>query len=128
MKQIRTTFILLFLIPGLFITGCSFSPAAVSSDTVATQTEDATSTETVTESETEITIPDMTIALPTEEEEPELTEEEKAAIRRTEELVPLLEEAAQLAQGFYYDEAIEYLKNAPEEFARDEELLGQIEE
>ena len=38
--------------------------------------------------------------------EPQYTEEELAAMRREEELVPILDEAAGLAKGYYYDEAL----------------------
>lgn len=51
--------------------------------------------------------------------EAELTEEEKAAIRREEGLIPLLEEAEALALGYYYEDAIRLLENVPEEFAED---------
>lgn len=40
------------------------------------------------------------------EEEPEPTEEELAALRRTDTVVPLLEEAQELALGYYYEEAL----------------------
>ena len=39
----------------------------------------------------------------TEPAKPELTEEEKAAIRREEQLIPLLQEASRLALGYYYE-------------------------
>lgn len=56
----------------------------------------------------------------------ELTEEEKAAIRREEQLVPLLEEAQQLALGYYYTEALELLNEVPDEFSQDEEVLSAV--
>lgn len=61
-------------------------------------------------------------------QEPELTEEEKAAIRREEQLVPILEEAKTLAFGYYYDEALECLETVPEEFILDTEVTSAIEE
>lgn len=57
-------------------------------------------------------------------QEPELTEEEKAAIRREETLLPVLEEAKNLALGYYYEEALDCLANVPEEFLEDEEVLS----
>jgi len=57
-------------------------------------------------------------------QEPELTEEEKAAIRREETLLPVLEEAKNLALGYYYEEALDCLTNVPEEFLEDEEVLS----
>lgn len=60
--------------------------------------------------------------------EPELTEEEKAAIRREEQLVPVLEHAAYLAQGYFYEEAIEQLSAVPEEFKNDPEVAAAIAE
>lgn len=59
---------------------------------------------------------------------PEPTEEELAAIRRQEQLSPLLEEAYNLALGYYYDEALECLSLVPEEFAEDEEVRSAISE
>lgn len=56
--------------------------------------------------------------------EPELTEEEKAAIQREEQLVPLLEKADTLALGYYYEEALQCLKNVPEEFAEDSDVIA----
>ena len=58
--------------------------------------------------------------------EPELTEEEKAALRREEQLLPLLEEADALALGYYYEEAIALLNNVPEEFSEDSEVTAAI--
>lgn len=60
--------------------------------------------------------------------EPELTEEEKTAIRREEQVVPLLKEAETLALGYYYDEALECLAAVPEEFAEDAEVTAAIAE
>lgn len=57
---------------------------------------------------------------------PELTEEEKAAIRREETLVPILAEAEELAKGYYYEEALSLLEEIPEEFAEDEEAAAAI--
>ena len=56
--------------------------------------------------------------------EPKLTEEEKAAIRREEQLVPLLEEADHLALGYYYEEALKCLSEVPSEFASDAEVAA----
>ncbi len=92
-------FCLLFLLALLF-TGCSTSSAALSKN----NTE----------------VPVVT--------KPELTEEEKAAIDREENLVPLLTKAKELALGYYYEEAISCLQNAPEKYANDAELLSCIEE
>lgn len=61
-----------------------------------------------------------------QEEAPPLTEEEQAAMRREETLVPLLEEAEGLALGYYYEEAIACLEQAPEEFAQDEEVTAAL--
>lgn len=57
---------------------------------------------------------------------PELTEEEKEAIRREEQLVPVLEEAKTLALGYYYEEALECLSSVPEEFTQDTEVTEYI--
>lgn len=62
-----------------------------------------------------------------EPEEPELTEEELAAVRRNDTVVPLLKEASGLALGYYYDEALACLSKVPEEFARDEEVTAAVE-
>lgn len=59
--------------------------------------------------------------------EPEFTEEEQAAIRREEQLVPILEEAKTLALGYYYPEALECLDTVPEEFRQDAEVLSAVE-
>ena len=61
-----------------------------------------------------------------EEKEPELSEEELAAIRREETLVPILEEAKGLAEGYFYEEAIEKLQEVPEEFAQDEDVTAAL--
>lgn len=61
-------------------------------------------------------------------QEPKLTEEEKAALRREEQLVPILEEAHTLALGYYYEEALKCLETVPEEFLQDEEVLSAVEE
>lgn len=61
-------------------------------------------------------------------QEPELTEEEQAAIRREEQLVPILDEAKMLALGYYYEEALECLQTVPEEFRQDADVLSAIEE
>ncbi len=60
------------------------------------------------------------------EEEPEPTEEELAALRRTDTVVPLLEEAQELALGYYYEEALSCLSKVPEEFAQDEEVTAAV--
>ncbi len=57
---------------------------------------------------------------------PELTEEEKAAIRREEQLLPMLREAEALALGYYYEEAIDLLGTVPEEFSEDIEVADLI--
>ena len=54
--------------------------------------------------------------------EPQYTEEELAAMRREEELVPILDEAAGLAKGYYYDEALACLSRVPDEFSEDPEV------
>lgn len=61
---------------------------------------------------------------PAAEKEPEPTEEEPAAVRREATVVPLLNEAAELAKGYYYEEALERLSEVPEEFADDEEVTA----
>lgn len=60
--------------------------------------------------------------------EPELTGEEKAAVRRDEQLVPLLEEAKNLALGYYYEEALDLLSNVPLEFVDDPEVTAAVTE
>ena len=57
-------------------------------------------------------------------EEPVLTEEEKAEIRRTEELLPILDEAKKLAQGYFYEEALEVLSTVPDEFSEDQDVVA----
>lgn len=130
MKDIQVYFFLLFLIPCLLMSGCSFSPAAASANTGAARTEETASAEIPTDSETKTVIStetDLAVTLPADEEtEIAATQEDDYVTRRAEKLVPLLEEAAQLALGYYYDEAVDCLKNAPAEFAEDEELLAQI--
>ena len=59
---------------------------------------------------------------------PELTEEEKAAIRREEQLIPLLEKAEELSQGYYYEEALDCLLGVPEEFSEDPDVISAITE
>ena len=51
--------------------------------------------------------------------EPKLSEEELAALRREEQLLPLLNEAENLALGYYYEEALSILQTVPEEFTED---------
>lgn len=63
---------------------------------------------------------------PEEEPEPELTEEEKKALRREETVVPILDEASQLALGYYYEEALNCLSKIPEEFKEDEEVISAV--
>lgn len=60
------------------------------------------------------------------EEEPPMTEEELSAIRREEAVVPLLEEASELAKGYHYEEALARLQEIPEEFAQDEEVAAAV--
>lgn len=62
----------------------------------------------------------------TEPAKPELTEEEKAAIRREEQLIPLLQEASRLALGYYYEEALEILSGVPLEFVDDTEVTEAV--
>lgn len=59
---------------------------------------------------------------------PELTEEEKAAIRREEQLMPLLEKAEELSRGYYYEEALDCLLGVPEEFSEDPDVISAITE
>lgn len=66
-------------------------------------------------------VPEVTLIEP---QEPELTEEEKAAIRREETLIPLLQEAEELALGYYYEDALNVLRHVPEEFSQDEEVTA----
>lgn len=58
--------------------------------------------------------------------EPELTDEELAAARRADTVVPLLTEARDLARGYYYEEALHCLSKVPEEFSQDEEVIAAI--
>lgn len=60
-------------------------------------------------------------------EEVELTEEELAARRREETVVPLLSEAEQLALGYNYEEALSCLKEVSEEFKEDAEVTAAAE-
>ncbi len=62
---------------------------------------------------------------PTAVSEP--TEEELYKLHREEQVVPLLEKAEQLALGYYYEEAIATLKEVPEEYSQDEEVLEATE-
>lgn len=70
-----------------------------------------------------VTAPEVTQIQP---REPELTEEEKAAIRREETLTPLLQEAEELALGYYYEEALDVLGHVPEEFSQEEEVISAV--
>ena len=101
--------LLLLTISLLGTTGCG---TATSSQGSSSQTQNTIASETITETETET----------------ELSAEELYAILREEQLVPLLAEADQLALGYFYDEAIASLENAPADFAADEERLANIEE
>ena len=67
-----------------------------------------------------------TIAEAPPAEEPEPTEEELAAVRREETVVPLLEEAKALADGYFYEEALECLSGVPEEFSGDGEVTAAV--
>lgn len=67
--------------------------------------------------------PEATLVQP---KEPELTEEEKAALKRTAALDPLLAEASGLALGYYYEEALDTLSHVPEEYAEDEEVASAV--
>lgn len=102
--------LLLLTIGLLSTTGCG--SAKSSKEAFSSQTLDTFPSETITETETET----------------ELSAEELYAILRKEQLLPLLEEADQLALGYFYDEAIACLENAPIDFATDEERLAKIEE
>lgn len=53
---------------------------------------------------------------------PELSEEERTALFRAQELTPFLQKAETLALGYFYDEALECLSNVPEEFADDADV------
>lgn len=109
MKYKKLLFIGLIL--GLFFTGCNYSSKS-SQTAVSELQQDAMPPETLTEIETET----------------ELSSEALYAILREEQLVPLIEEADQLALGYFYDEAIACLENAPADFDTDEERLAKIEE
>lgn len=63
---------------------------------------------------------------PVQEEEPAPTEEELAAARYEETVAPVLEEAFELAQGYYYEEALALLEEIPEEFSQEEEVLSAV--
>lgn len=60
------------------------------------------------------------------ETEPEMTAEELAAVRREETVVPLLEEAENLAAGYYYEEALAKLQEVPQEFSQDTDVSAAI--
>ncbi len=75
------------------------------------------------EQSTEATVTEME-----EEPEPEISEEEEAAQRRAATVEPLLEEARELALGYYYDEALDCLSKVPEEFSEDSEVAAAISE
>lgn len=63
---------------------------------------------------------------PAQEEEPAPTEEELTAARYDETVVPLLADASELAQGYYYEEALALLQEIPEEFSQEEEVVSAI--
>lgn len=67
-----------------------------------------------------------TTEAPAQEEEPAPTEEELAAVRYDEVVVPALADASELAQGYYYEEAIALLQEIPEEFSQDEDVVSAI--
>lgn len=69
--------------------------------------------------------PDPAEPLP-QEEELVLTEEELAAVRYEETVVPVLTEASWLAQGYYYEEALALLREIPEEFSQEEEVVSAV--
>lgn len=107
MKFQKLLFLLLTL--GLLsTTGCGTAKSTHANS--STQSQDMPQPETITETETE------------------LSSEELYAILREEQLLPLIEEANQLALGYFYDEAIACLENAPADFSADEERLAKIEE
>lgn len=60
------------------------------------------------------------------QETPAPTEEELAAAQREETLSPILLQAAGLAQGYDYEGALALLKEVPEEYAQDEEVLSAV--
>ena len=51
-----------------------------------------------------------------------------ATSKRLTTLLPMIVKANQLAQGYYYDEAIALLQNVPEEYSKDSEVLAKIQE
>lgn len=63
---------------------------------------------------------------PVQQEKSMPSEEELAAARYDEIVVPVLAEASELAQGYYYEEAIALLKEIPEEFSQDEDVVSAI--
>lgn len=63
---------------------------------------------------------------PVQQEKSVPSEEELAAARYDEIVVPVLAEASELAQGYYYEEAIALLKEIPEEFSQDEDVVSAI--
>lgn len=71
-------------------------------------------------------VPSVVNIKPVEEEKTELTEEELAAQRREETVVPLLDEARQLAAGYSYEEALACLGKVPEEFKEDPEVTAAV--
>ncbi len=101
----KNKFLILFVF-GMLVTAGGCSSTTVSPDVDITQPTESASTET----------------------DSELSEEAMAIVRRAEDLGPLLLEAEQLALGYYYDEAIACLNNAPTAYAQDGELLYKIEE
>lgn len=58
----------------------------------------------------------------------EYAEQISDSTRRLSQLIPSLADAERLALGYYYDEAIEVLKNVPAEYADDAEVQAKIEE
>lgn len=71
-------------------------------------------------------VPSVVNIKPAEEET--LTEEELAAQRREETVVPLLDEARKLSAGYFYEEALGCLQKVPEEFKEDPEVTAAIEQ
>lgn len=69
-----------------------------------------------------------TINFTPQPEVPILTEEEQTALRREEQLLPLLEKAQTLALGYDYEEALECLSQVPEEFSADPEVTAAAAE
>ncbi len=72
------------------------------------------------------TITDHSLSTDSKPAVPELTEEEKAAIRRQKQLVPILEKAEKMALGYYYEEAIDLLDSVPEEFVTDSAVTDLV--